>query len=48
MTNSVLFLVAIIVAILMFVLAALRVPSGDRFDFIPVGLAFLAAALWLK
>lgn len=47
MTNQVLFLVAIIVAILMFVLAALRVP-GERFDFIAIGLAFLSAALWLK
>lgn len=47
MTNQVLFLVCIIVAILMFVLAFLKVPS-ERFDFLAIGLAFFAAALWFK
>lgn len=47
MTNQVLFLVCIIVAFLMFLLAALHV-STDRFDTVAIGLCFLTGALFFK
>lgn len=40
MNNSVLFLVCIIVAFLMFLLAALHIPPTERFDTVAIGLCF--------
>ena len=47
MNNSVLFIVCIIVAVIMFILAAIKIPA-DRVDFIAIGLAFLTGALYFK
>lgn len=47
MTNATLFIVCIIVAVIMFILAALKVTS-DRIDTMAIGLAFLAGALFFK